>query len=193
MSISPEPPVCEQCGQPHTRCAAHSKQAQPLRPCANHPGPGAIVCRFHGGGAKQVKAKAAKRAAENQALELLGNFGLVADLSELAPIQVAAELQLQAAQLRHTVEWLRIQVLEESDEEKLLTWEKLYAERQRDLTRLLTEMSRVGIEERAVQIQEAQLRGLAQAFQVFARALGHDPAVPAVRAHIRAALESVEP
>lgn len=41
------------------RCTARSKQSQ--KPCRNAPIPGGTVCRFHGGAAPQVKAKALER------------------------------------------------------------------------------------------------------------------------------------
>lgn len=44
-----------------TRCKAHRKNGDP---CKNRPVNGATVCRMHGGGAPQVRKKAAERIAE---------------------------------------------------------------------------------------------------------------------------------
>lgn len=44
------------------QCTAHSKQSG--NRCKNAPIPGGRVCRFHGGAAPQVKAKAAERLKE---------------------------------------------------------------------------------------------------------------------------------
>jgi hypothetical protein len=64
---------CTHCGHDHVRdgkrtCNAHSRRATPLRPCRLFPPQGLAVCRFHGGAAPQVAAKAERRVIEAQLL-----------------------------------------------------------------------------------------------------------------------------
>jgi hypothetical protein len=51
------------------KCTAHSSSTG--KPCGNRPALGATVCRWHGGAAPQVKAKAAERVAEEMARRAL--------------------------------------------------------------------------------------------------------------------------
>jgi hypothetical protein len=68
------------------RCRANSKRSG-VR-CKRYPVPGVDVCKMHGGGAPQVKAAAARRVVEGEALKAvsaLGKWGPVTDpLSALA-------------------------------------------------------------------------------------------------------------
>lgn len=77
MGPSSEGPVvdaCAKCGRVHPRCAAHPSGAEVLRPCGRAPMKGSRVCRSHGGAAKQVKAKAAERTAEQDARKAFGKL-----------------------------------------------------------------------------------------------------------------------
>lgn len=61
---------CTDCGSDHMRagkrtCNAHSRRATPKRPCRNFPPAGLPVCRFHGGGAPQVRRKGDWRNVKN--------------------------------------------------------------------------------------------------------------------------------
>lgn len=67
---------CKKCGQVHERCSAHVKRSDPLRPCMAHPKGEAPNCKSHGGGARQVVAKAERVAVEKAARKELDSLGL---------------------------------------------------------------------------------------------------------------------
>lgn len=59
---------CSKCGLEHTRCHAHKSWPEGVKPCMAQPIRGGSVCWLHGGRAPQVRAKAAERVAEREAL-----------------------------------------------------------------------------------------------------------------------------
>ena len=104
---------CTRCGTTHnTRsghpaCTGHvDKPDQDLRPCRNHPVPGADVCRYHGGSAPQVKARAAARVIEEKATAAVRTLGLPIDISPTEAL--LQEVQWTAGH----VKWLREKVQE---------------------------------------------------------------------------------
>jgi len=97
VKITSPAPACEKCGQAHVdakgrpRCTGHTNgptkewpERPPAGPCRHYPIRGGTVCRNHGGGARQVRAKANKRLA---AANLVEEYGAVMD-----PQRVMAEV-----------------------------------------------------------------------------------------------------
>lgn len=62
-------------GPDPSKCSAHSSQSG--KPCRNRPIAGGTVCRFHGGAAPQVRAKALERLMQYQDRAIDRLFGLV--------------------------------------------------------------------------------------------------------------------
>lgn len=59
---------------PRPRCTAHGRTSK--LPCKNYPIPGGTVCRFHGGGAPQVRQAAIDRLIAYQDKAITRLFGL---------------------------------------------------------------------------------------------------------------------
>lgn len=91
------------------QCTAKSRSGNR---CGNPPVPGATVCRFHGGRAPQVAAKAAQRVAGQQAAEAARSFGLP---REIDPIQAILEELHRTAGV---VAWLG-QIVGDLDRERI--------------------------------------------------------------------------
>jgi hypothetical protein len=67
---------------PRAKCTAHSSRTG--EPCKQWPVKGATVCKWHGGGAPQVRAAAERRLQEQQAAEVARRGVAGLDLSEFA-------------------------------------------------------------------------------------------------------------
>lgn len=84
------------------------------RPCRNRAIPGGTVCRYHGGGAPQVRAAAARRLAIQAAIEDAQKFGGRLDIHP-----ADALLELVSGKAAEVAYWeRRVQALNEAD----LTW-----------------------------------------------------------------------
>lgn len=162
------PKRCAQCGQPHTACTAHRRDGDP---CGMKPIRGLAVCRMHGGSTKRAKAKAARKQAEVEAVKAVATLGLAVDISPTDAL--LEEVRWTAGH----VAWLR-QRVEELDEEALTwgttqqasgpegttitekagpsIWYELYAQERRHLVVVCAAALRAGVEERRVQVAEAQ-------------------------------------
>lgn len=93
MTKKPEPAGrCPKCGQPHPRCAGHSKRHG--GPCSHWPIKGGTVCRFHGGNAPQVAAAARRRLLAAEAGAQLDQLGV---RIETTPIEALEAMLWEAA------------------------------------------------------------------------------------------------
>ncbi len=104
--------LCPKCGQPHPRCASHKKSTG--NPCMQRPRAGGKVCRYHGGAARQVRAKADQRAQEQAAQRAVTTLGLPVDITPTEAL--LQEVQWTAGH----VQWLRGKVAEL--DEQALVW-----------------------------------------------------------------------
>lgn len=151
------------------RCTATSKTTGER--CGNARIPGAKTCRFHGSGTKRSKAKAARVVAAREAEKAVATLGLAVDISPTDAL--LEEVKWTAGH----VAWLRERV-EELDEEALTwgtaqhssgpegttitekagpsIWYELYAQERRHLVVVCAAALRAGVEERRVQVAEAQ-------------------------------------
>ena len=117
---------CPRCGTTHTTrtghpaCTGHvDKPDQDLRPCRNHPVPGADVCRYHGGSAPQVKARAAARVVEEKATAVLQR-GLADAYGEHVPDIDPGDAMLRAVSWKYAeVVALRGKVAELDDDARV--------------------------------------------------------------------------
>lgn len=93
--------TCATCGDTHPKCTAHTRAK---RPCGMNPAEGADVCRMHGGGAPQVKAAAVSRVQAQTAaaavarwalpVEVSPSEGLLAEVHRTAGVIAWAEAQI---------------------------------------------------------------------------------------------------
>lgn len=89
--------VCERCGQVHDpkKCTSHVDEDDgSLRPCRLPPIRGGTVCWKHGGGASQVRAKAAARVEAERLARAAGRLGVA---REVDAGQALLELVYEAA------------------------------------------------------------------------------------------------
>lgn len=104
--------ACDRCGDPHvTRhgtsgCTGHKRTGEA---CKNAPLTGSAVCRYHGGGAPQVRAAAARRLEEEEARRAVTTLGLPIDVSPTDAL--LEEVRWTAGH----VQWLRARVQDLED------------------------------------------------------------------------------
>lgn len=150
---------------------------------------GATVCDFHGGKSRQAKRKAASRLAAAHAAEFLRD-------QEVRPIEdPIAELLHLTAEVRANYEFLRDNVAQlhvsdwEHVDDKRALQLSVYVEameRAQERTgKFLTEMIRLGLEERMVQISEKLAD---EVFAALDRTLAAVELEPDTRSHLRLVL-----
>lgn len=181
------------------------KRADGRTTCTQKPGwdtphPGVGRCSRHGGSTPSH----VESAKHEQARELLGTLGVVADPSSLPRVVVLAELQLSAAKHLAAVRWLERQVAEiPTADVPSSPWPRLLSEQRRECDRLLVELARLGIDLAHVQLgreQVAVARRLVESAiagldeLVFAATGRHvlDPHDPAVREVVYRAFDAIE-
>lgn len=161
-------------------CTAHNKRGGP---CSKPAVPGLTVCRYHGGGSPQSKAKSARYLATQQAVQqaeqatrqaekAAARLGLLVDVS---PEQALLD-EVRRAAAMVTYYGQRVQQLEANNRESLVwgvtrektggddrgtTWEagpnvwlRLWNDERDRLTRVATAALKAGIEERRVRLAE---------------------------------------
>lgn len=164
------------------RCAGTSKQTG--EPCGLYPVPGATVCKWHGGGAPQVRAAARRRLAEREAATTLAEVGVypVEDPVEAFATLVSEVVALkdhfadrvaQLESLRYTSTW---------NTEQMRTEVALYERALDRAGRLLAQWVSLGLDERRVQLGEAHGRQINEFLVAVLRDLGltGDPRLPAI-------------
>lgn len=169
------------------QCTATAKQTGER--CRNRPAIGALVCRFHGGGAPQVKARAMERMVEAEARSMLDRLGepdqLGHPVDEL--LAVAAECRGWLAVLRQMVaEMGDLTRTDRNSVEREAAIVALY-ERALDRTgRLLVDMNRLDLEARKVQIAQSDAQAI---FDVIMAVLGNpELSFPTEKVHLFRAL-----
>lgn len=149
-------------GRQAVKCAAHKVSTG--EPCKAWAVVGARVCVAHGGAAPQVKAKAAQNIAEakaRRALEGLEEYEAVTD-----PIE---RLQLLAGRAERFMAIVGARVEEltsmryRTESEQLRAEVAVYERAIASTGKLLVDLARLNLDERAVRLQEAQVALLAGA------------------------------
>lgn len=160
-----------------SQCTATSKQTGER--CRQRPIPGGTVCRFHGGKAPAVAAKAAERQAEEAAAKTLRK---VWDPNAAPVTDAVAAMQRLAGQLHHSTGVLGARLGgEEPCEEcgrsdldmsspEALAWLRVVREQRQ----LLEAMERLGIAQRYVQVESARVELMAVALERVFEVLGLD-------------------
>jgi hypothetical protein len=171
--MTTNPIDCTRCGQPHPRCSAHNQRGLP---CMRHPRDGASVCHRHGGGAPQVVAAAERRRREREAILAVETFGLPravdpheALLEELHRTAGAVQWlhAIVAGLERDDVVWGVTKQKVGGDDEgttheaKPNAWYALWISERKHLVDVAAACAKAGIEERRIQLAEAQGQVLA--------------------------------
>lgn len=151
------------------QCTATSKQTG--QRCKRPPTPGHAVCKIHGSGSPQAKAKAAQRLAEQAARADVARFAARTDLHpaeallDLVHYQagVVAYWRSRVDQLEdQALEWGTTRVKEGGDDRGTTQEAKphiayaLLREAQRDLAEYATAALKAGVDERRVALAERQ-------------------------------------
>lgn len=154
-----------------SQCSAHNRQGNP---CGRPAMLGATVCDFHGGKAPQVRAKTTRRLVESRARRVLDRENVepvtnpITALQQLAG-EVVALKDLLATKVSELESWR----YESRLGAEQLRSELLLLERAQDRAgRLLTDMAKLGLEERAVRLTEQQAALIAQVLQRVLERLG---------------------
>lgn len=175
------------------RCTAQSKQQK--RRCAKWAEPGQTVCRFHGGAAPQVKAKAAANLQAQSAAAAVVTFGLPQDISpEDALYQELHRTAGAVAYIQGLVQTLDAGQLGQSTRNSGRVpsiWVDLYQRERKHLADVAATCIRVGLEERRVRIIEEQGQAVADLLRKVLTDLGVDPASEEARTVVRRHLMAV--
>lgn len=164
MTVNPMP--CEQCGQPHARCRAHTRKGNP---CTQPPMTGQRVCRMHGGSAPQSIAAAEQRVVVAAAERVVAD--LWPGLDQAPPVKdPVASMERLAGALEQLVDEAgrRVSVMQSVAGGEHLTQlraEVTLLERALGHLRgLLVDMARLGIAERHVQLEQERAQMVTAAF-----------------------------
>ena len=188
------------------KCTAHRTDGESCKAYALH---GQKVCKYHGGGTAAAREAGYHNKTLQHAAELVNTYG--------GPVEDAHPTELLLEEIRRTaghIRWLEERLLTDAPEslaESFWLWKRttevsgsreapellksyggvwldLYMKERVHLINATSRALQLGIEERRVQLAERYVDQVADALEAFARALGHDPADPAVRAHASKAL-----
>jgi hypothetical protein len=171
LACAPEQPAepASTAGRP--RCTGHN--AQTGAPCKNFPIHGHHVCHAHGGRAPQVRAKAAQRVQEAEALKLARQAGNGADVERMSGDPVAA-LQWVISESHGLTARLAKIVRDDITDADLRYSGKLGEQTRGELTALLRAMKdlssmseraiALGIQQRRAALKESELDMLEDAF-----------------------------
>lgn len=156
------------------RCIAHTTAAERCRRPAIR---GGAVCTTHGGNAPQVRQAAYRRLVREEQQRQLGDLE-VRQLGD--PVVELADVAAQAVAL---MEWAAAWAAEDADNGEWLA----RLERAMDRAgRLLETCGRLGLEQRRVQIEEAQGRFVGRWVLATLRHLGEEPDTATVQAALDA-------
>lgn len=157
---------------PKKRCTARSKQTG--EQCGAARVPGATVCRWHGGGAVQVKTKAAERLAEQQAAAAALRFAVPVDTTPeqalldevkraagLVAFYQARVVEIDEAERGALIWGITKEKLGGDDEGQTSeaapnVWLQLFNQERDRLVRVAAAAIKAGIEERRVKLAESQ-------------------------------------
>lgn len=173
--------------QPPPRCRAHSTRTG--EPCKRFPTRGATVCSTHGAASPVVKRAAARRVEEARILRLLGReqpVERVDPAAALADVIATAEAFRRVVQDRLS-ELSSVSSRDRQDVERARTLVEVF-ERSLDRSgRLLVNVLHLGLHERAVRVEEAQVEIL---ISLLTTAMERVNVLPSVRAALWAALRA---
>ncbi|MFC7402906.1 HGGxSTG domain-containing protein [Citricoccus sp. GCM10030269] len=176
----------------HTTCKAHTRSGAR---CKNRPIIGATVCRMHGGSSPRVRAAAERRVAEDSAREILGTID--PDAPDEHPVET---LLILIRQKRAEVMWLQ-SVVRGFSEDQLIwglaehrtgigpegpvdvetrkteqnVWWRLLREAENQLASWTIAAAKAGVDERRLQIAEAEAAMIVRILETFINRLQLTP------------------
>lgn len=171
MAASIGPPA-DDASMGRRRCTAHRTDGEP---CKNSPLKGQVVCRYHGGAARQAKAAAVRRQVEVEARQVLAELGVapvedpLAQLLKLAG-EVLAWQRATAALVNGLEDGIRYRGA--NGAEQLRAEIALYERAMDRAVNVLSAIARLGIDERLVQVTEKQADAVVGALNAALAAAG---------------------
>jgi len=132
-------------------------------PCTNPPVRGATVCRMHGGGAPQVKAKAAERVAQQEFDKAMSKALAILEVTPVDnPLTVLAELAGQAVAFKNALaervnDLQSVRFTDARGAEQLRSEVALWERALDRCERFCTSMARLRIDDRLAKVEEAQI------------------------------------
>ena len=168
---TPQPTPCERCGQAHARCSSHRRDGLP---CTQRPMKGQSVCKMHGGKSPRALAAAERRQLEAAAGRVIAR---VWDTDAPPVTDHVGSLQRLAGRLERAVDVLGGRLESDSDipvshcdncgkefpgnvtpldldAVTATAWVRVL----RELRQLLADMGRLGIAEKALQLEADKVR-----------------------------------
>jgi hypothetical protein len=164
------------------------------RPCPWYAINGAEVCRRHGGASPQVRRKAEMRVAQRKALAAYKRL-CPGDPEPADPAEIPERLLRVVAERHHVLAATRARLAELAGgdwPDDPAAWQA-YTDALDGYQHALTEVAKLGLEERAVRLAEGQAEWTAAIVDRVIRALGRDPAEPAMRALVRQIWQATPP
>jgi hypothetical protein len=199
------PDVCPDCGNAITvtrQCMGH-RTSDGVH-CGNKALKGQVVCRKHGGAAKQARAKASERIEEARAKRTIEQALAKIDRDSLGVVEAIEPLDALLLALYRTAAFAGVlhSVLSSADLDELTQWgatgkqlsvfAELYMRLTEQQARIASACLKAGVEERSVRLAEGQAELMASVLREFAKRCGLDLASPEVAAAARASLTLVE-
>ena len=144
-------------------------------PCGNHARHGMEVCRFHGGSAPQVVAKAAQRVAEEKvritAAALLKDALPVSDPLEQLQMLAGRVLAWEEA-IRERVDMNKLRYSSDIGTEQMRAEVTLLTGALRESREVLATIAKLNIDERLIAIEEGKAQMVLRALQAGLTAVG---------------------
>lgn len=142
------------------------------KPCGNWAIRGGTVCRMHGGGAKQVRGKAAARQTEADANKVLARLDVapVADPFSALGVLAGQALAFKDVLAGKVNDLERLRFTDDKGSEQLRSEVALWERALDRCERFITSMAKLNIDERLVKIEEKEaelvLKAIEAAFDV---------------------------
>lgn len=187
------------CGKPHPRCRGHRANTNYTEPCGLVPVNGTGLCRKHGGRAPQAMAAAKRRNDKLDGIRGLVKMGHKVDMGTqvdalMALFKMSAEI---VDKLTADVLELDSWVVEETDRlgaHKLAVnpTVTLWGEERDRLTHMGIQLTKIGIDVKRLQLEEAQNAQIVDLLKRVLTRAGLDPNAVEVRSWVREELDAIE-
>jgi ethanolamine ammonia-lyase small subunit len=190
--------VCKKCGVEHLTplgfpaCAAHAKKTG--QGCRANPVRGATVCSKHGAQAGPVKRKAAERVARQKVARTLGDLLAQHDKPDQHPYDALLEVTRGMGAVTRLVQQRLAALSTAAPDDETQAALALYRDHARALAAVAKTVIDANLEERLIQIKEAETELLFRAVLAAMRRADLNPAqVDALRVGVAEELRALRP